>query len=209
MKSFWMRLWNCGPIQYPLLMKNSIIWYKTRAVSVGYPDRDCSVFGSRCLEWSLDSSCPGHHSVLRQTGSCPEFPVWGVLHDLPPTEHEILWVFGSSEAALLLHIHSKDIAGSPEESGSWVLLSHLFPSFPSLHFPSLCLLSPLRKKSQNPIKVAFFFPLSHWPISVLYREAEIQSPLKKRSSFSIQTGSDWLQVFQERASTQGTCKIVY
>lgn len=85
--------------------------------------------------------------------SCLRCPSWP-----SHPKHEILWAFGSSKAALLLHIHSKGISGSPEESGSWVVLSHLSPSFPSLHFPSLHPLSPLRKKSQNPIKVAFFFP---------------------------------------------------
>lgn len=150
MKSFWMRLWNCGPIQYPLLMKNSIFWYKTRAVSVGYPDRDCSVFGSRCLEWSLDSSCPGHHSVLRQTGSCPEFPVWVVLHDLPTQRMRSSGFLVPPKQPYCYTFILRTLLGAQKNLGAgFFCLTYLslfsIPSFP-LTLPSF----PIKKEKPKP-----------------------------------------------------------
>lgn len=158
-----MRSWSCGPIQYPLLMTYSLL------------------FGTRlelCL-WVIlieTAQCCGAGDWSRAwipvvlgsgwQGPCPEFPVWGVLHDLSHPEHVILWVFGSSKAALLLHIHSKDIAGSPEESGRLGPSTSPISLFPIPSFPLTPPSFPIKKErtAKTQLKWFFFFlpePLVH------------------------------------------------
>lgn len=103
-----------------------------------------------------------------------------VLHSHPFLHSSGLVI--PSQIILLFCAHYEDIAGAQKNQGAGSFCLIYLLSHPSISPHSILFPHQERNETKTQLKQLF---LNHWPISVLYKKAEIQSPLKKNRVLSL------------------------